>query len=77
MISSVVLLLVGSAICGWATNGTILIAGRAIQGLGGGGINMLVELIVCDLVPVRERSKFMGKYSSIYELAPHPDTTDY
>ncbi|CZR58356.1 related to putative multidrug transporter Mfs1.1 (major facilitator family protein) [Phialocephala subalpina] len=60
MICSVVLLIIGSAICGWATNGAMLIAGRAIQGFGGGGINMLVELITCDLVPLRERSKFMG-----------------
>ncbi|TVY81182.1 MFS efflux transporter aclA [Lachnellula suecica] len=60
MISSVVILIAGSAICGWAINGSMLIVGRAIQGIGGGGINMLVELIVCDLVPVRERSKFMG-----------------
>lgn len=60
MISSVVLLIVGSAICGWAKNGHTLIAGRTIQGIGGGGINLLVELIICDLVPLRERSKFMG-----------------
>lgn len=60
MISSVVLLIIGSAVCGWATNGAVLIAGRAVQGIGGGGINLLVEVIVCDLVPLRERSKFMG-----------------
>ena len=51
MIGSVVLLMVGSAIAGWATNSGMLIAGRAVQGVGSGGINMLVELIICDLVP--------------------------
>lgn len=38
----------------------MLIAGRALQGVGGGGINMPIDLIVCDLVPLRERPKFMG-----------------
>jgi MFS family permease len=60
MIFSVILLIIGSAICGWATNGAMLIGGRAVQGFGAGGINMLIELIICDLVPLRERSKFMG-----------------
>lgn len=60
MILSVTILIIGSAICGWAVNGAMLIAGRALQGLGGGGISLLVELIVCDLVPLRDRSKFLG-----------------
>jgi MFS family permease len=60
MILSVTILIIGSAICGWAINGAMLIAGRAIQGFGGGGITLLMELIVCDMVPLRERSKFMG-----------------
>ncbi len=60
MILSVVILITGSAICGWATNGAMLIAGRAVQGVGGGAMNMLVELIICDLVPLRERAKFLG-----------------
>jgi MFS family permease len=68
MISSVVVLMIGSAICGWATNGAMLIAGRAVQGIGGGGINMLIELIICDLVPLRERSKFMGMILSTFSI---------
>ena len=38
----------------------MLIAGRAIQGVGGGGVTMLVDLIVCDLAPLRERGSVMG-----------------
>lgn len=60
MISSVVILIIGSPIYGWATNGTMLITRLTIQGIGSGGINMLVELIIYDLVSLRERSKFMG-----------------
>jgi MFS family permease len=52
--------LLGSGLCGGATSAEMLIAARAVQGVGAGGINMLVDLIICDLVPIRERSKFLG-----------------
>ena len=38
----------------------MLIVGRTIQGIGGGGVTMLVDLIVCDLVPLRKRGSVMG-----------------
>jgi hypothetical protein len=38
----------------------MLIAGRAVQGLGAGGIFVLVDVVVCDLVPLQERAKFLG-----------------
>ncbi|KAI6354008.1 hypothetical protein MCOR25_008792 [Pyricularia grisea] len=59
-IGAVVIFTVGSGICGGATSIDMLIGGRAIQGLGSAGINMLVELILCDLLPLRERGQFFG-----------------
>jgi MFS family permease len=56
----------GSGICGGATNGSLLIAGRAIQGIGSGGLNMMIDVIVSDLVPLKERGNFMAKVLSIY-----------
>jgi MFS family permease len=50
----------GGGLSGGATNMTMLIAGRVVQGLGGGGINMLIEIIVTDLVPLRERGKYLS-----------------
>ena len=50
----------GSGLCGGATTGGMLIAARAVQGIGAGGINMMVDLIICDLVPMRDRGKFLG-----------------
>ncbi|KAI7971666.1 hypothetical protein EIK77_002667 [Talaromyces pinophilus] len=50
----------GSGIAGGASNGAMLIAGRAIQGVGSGGINMIVDVIVSDLVPLRERGNYMA-----------------
>lgn len=37
-----------------------MIAGRAIQGIGAGGINVLIEVIVCDLVPLRQRGNYLA-----------------
>ncbi|KAJ8132317.1 hypothetical protein O1611_g1303 [Lasiodiplodia mahajangana] len=60
MIGAVAIFTIGSGICGSATTTNILIGGRTIQGLGAAGINMLVELILCDLLPLRERGQFFG-----------------
>ncbi|KAI8630956.1 MFS general substrate transporter [Xylariaceae sp. FL1651] len=59
-IGAVAIFTVGSGICGGATSTNVLIGGRTIQGLGAAGINMLVELILCDLLPLRERGQFFG-----------------
>ena len=60
MIVSVALFALGSGIAGGSSNVAMLIAGRTVQGLGSGGIFMLTDLIVCDLVSQRERGKYLG-----------------
>ncbi|KAJ5478331.1 hypothetical protein N7530_003840 [Penicillium desertorum] len=60
MILSVALFALGSGLCGGASSTEMLIAARVIQGLGGGGINVMTEIIVADLVPLRERQQIMG-----------------
>lgn len=52
----------GSGICGAATSMNMLIAGRAIQGLGGGGIHSLTGIVLADLVTLRERGVYAGLY---------------
>lgn len=44
----------------------MLISGRGIQGVGSGGINLLVEMIVSDLVPSRERGKYMAIILTVF-----------
>ncbi|KAK1991927.1 major facilitator superfamily transporter [Colletotrichum falcatum] len=58
----------GSGICGGAKNGAMLFAGRAIQGIGSGGINMIVEVIISDLIPLRQRGYFMSLVLLVYAL---------
>lgn len=60
MLLSILTVVVTSAICGAAQNTTMLIAGRAVQGIGGGRINILVDVIICDLVPLRDRGNIIG-----------------
>jgi MFS family permease len=57
MLISVAIFALGSGICGGANSTIMLIAARVVQGLGAGGIFSLVEIIVADLVPLRERQQ--------------------
>ncbi|EAW20261.1 putative MFS transporter [Aspergillus fischeri NRRL 181] len=50
----------GSGISGGANSTAMLIAGRLVQGLGGAGIGSMTNLIISDLVSVRERGKYQG-----------------
>ncbi|KAJ7267576.1 iron permease [Mycena haematopus] len=63
LLGSLLLFGVGSAMCGAAKSMNVLIAGRTIQGLGGGGIISLTQIIVADLVSLRERGSFNGLIS--------------
>ncbi|WP_260406040.1 MDR family MFS transporter [Microbacterium sp. G2-8] len=61
--------LVGSIVGGLASDMTWLIIGRAIQGLGGGGLMILSQAIIADVVPVRERSKYMGIMGAVFGIS--------
>lgn len=60
MLISIAIFALGSGVAGGANDSAMLIAGRTVQGLGSGGIMMLVELIICDVVPLRDRGKYLG-----------------
>ncbi|KAK3322935.1 major facilitator superfamily domain-containing protein [Apodospora peruviana] len=59
-VGSVVFFTLGSGLAGGAANPAMFIAGRAIQGIGAGGIYVLIDIIACDLVPLRDRGKWLG-----------------
>ncbi|MEU0716543.1 MDR family MFS transporter [Streptomyces lavendulocolor] len=64
--TAIVIFLIGSALCGVAQNMPQLIAFRAVQGLGGGGLMVLSMAIVGDLVSPRERGKYQGLFGAVF-----------
>jgi MFS family permease len=60
MMSAVAVFAIGSAICGGANSGSVLILGRAVQGLGTGGIDLFAEMILCDIIPLRKRGPYLA-----------------
>jgi len=60
LLVAIVLFMLGSGICGGANYVGMLIVGRAVQGLGGGGLSILPAMVVSDMVPLRERQKYTG-----------------
>ncbi|MER6788204.1 MDR family MFS transporter [Streptomyces sp. NPDC000658] len=63
---AIVIFLAGSALCGMAQNMPQLIAFRAVQGLGGGGLMVLSMAIVGDIVPPRDRGRYQGLFGAVF-----------
>jgi EmrB/QacA subfamily drug resistance transporter len=66
---AMVLFLVGSALCGAAQSLPMLIAFRALQGLGGGGLIVGAQASIGDVVSPRERGKYQGLFGAVFGLA--------
>lgn len=64
--TAIVIFLIGSALCGIAQNMPQLIAYRAVQGLGGGGLIVLSMAIVGDIVSPRERGRYQGLFGAVF-----------
>jgi EmrB/QacA subfamily drug resistance transporter len=67
--SAVILFLIGSALCGLANGMTELIAFRAVQGLGAGGLIVLTQAVIGDVVSPRERGKYQGLFGAVFGFA--------
>lgn len=63
------LFLIGSVLCGFATNMGWLILFRAFQGLGAGAIMPLTSTIIADVYPPKERAGVQGWLSSVWGIA--------
>ncbi len=66
---SVVIFLGGSALSGLSQNMVELIMFRAIQGLGAGGLMVGSQAIVGDVIPPRERGRYMGYFGAVFGLS--------
>jgi EmrB/QacA subfamily drug resistance transporter len=67
--AAIVIFLVGSALCGIAQNMGELIAFRALQGIGGGGLIVTTIAVVGDLVPPRERGRYQGFFGAVFGVS--------
>lgn len=63
------LFLVGSIIGGLSPTMNWLIAGRAVQGLGGGGLMILSQAIIADVIPARDRGRYMGIMGGVFAIS--------
>ena len=67
--ASIVIFVVGSALAGFSHTMTELIAFRALQGLGGGGLLVGAQTIIGDVVSPRERGRYMGLFGAMFGVA--------
>jgi EmrB/QacA subfamily drug resistance transporter len=66
---AIVVFLAGSALCGLSRNMDQLVAFRALQGIGAGGLMSLVLAIVGDVIPPRQRGRYQGYFGAVWGLA--------
>ncbi|ANH94277.1 MFS transporter [Streptomyces sp. SAT1] len=66
---AIAVFVIGSALAGRAQSMDQLIAYRAVQGLGAGGLMIGVQAIIADIVPPRQRGRFMGLIGAAFGLA--------
>ncbi|KAL4949541.1 MFS general substrate transporter [Aspergillus filifer] len=69
LLGSVIVFAVGSIVAATATTMRALIAARALQGLGAGGVNQLVYVTISDLFSMRERALWFGCLGGIWAVA--------
>lgn len=65
---SLVFFLVGALVGALAKNFTYMLVGRSVQGVGGGGIIVLSEIIVTDLVPLKFRGNWFAVIGATWAL---------
>jgi MFS family permease len=68
MMLAVIFFGAGSAICGWSNGAATMILGRIIQGFGTGGIDLFAEIILSDLVPLRQRGTYLAIKNGFFAL---------
>ncbi len=66
---AIALFTLGSALCAFAGDFWSFVAFRALQGLGAGGLMILSQAIIADIVPASERDKYLGPLGAVFGLS--------
>jgi EmrB/QacA subfamily drug resistance transporter len=66
---AIIIFLIGSVLCGQARNMNQLVAFRALQGLGAGGLLSLSMTIVGDIVSPRQRGKYLAYFGAVFAFS--------
>jgi EmrB/QacA subfamily drug resistance transporter len=65
---SAVVFVAGSALCGVAHDMVLLIAARALQGIGGGGLMVTAMALIADVIPLRDRGRYQGALGAVFGI---------
>jgi len=68
-IIAIVIFLVGSCLCGLSRSMTELVVFRGIQGMGAGGLIVLAQTTIADLVAPRERGRYQGLFGAVFAFS--------
>jgi len=68
----VAVFIVGSFFCGLAPSLVVLIAMRAVQGIGGGGLTVTATALIGDVIPLRDRGKYQAAFTPPSQFAQRP-----
>src|SRR5450759_473387 len=66
MLIAIVIFVAGSLVCALAPSMIALVLGRALQGAGGGGLMVLAQPIIADIVSPRERGRYQGYIGAVF-----------
>jgi EmrB/QacA subfamily drug resistance transporter len=65
---SAVVFVAGSAVCGASGGMVMLIAARALQGIGGGGLMVTAMALIADVIPLRDRGRYQGALGAVFGI---------
>jgi EmrB/QacA subfamily drug resistance transporter len=65
-IAAVLFFMAGSVVCGLAGSFEVLVAARALQGIGGGAIMVTATAVIGEVIPLRERGKYQGALGAVF-----------
>lgn len=69
LLTAIGIFVLGSIVCALAPDLMTLVIGRAVQGIGGGGLMALAQTVIGDLVPPKERGRFSVYISATWATA--------